>query len=111
VQLLRHRAGRGPTQAKSFWAGEDVLLALFEGGYTKAEQTLWERGRPDTALAYRSAVLDALDADLREIVEDAVDRRVTVILSSVHHEPDVTALVFLLEPAGAAAGGDAGGRG
>ena len=100
MQLLRHRAGRGPDQVRSFWAGDDVILALFEGGYTKAEQTLWAQGRPDTSLAYRHAVLDAVDAELRQIVEDSVDRRVRVILSSAHHEPDVMAIVFLLEPAG-----------
>jgi Na+-translocating membrane potential-generating system MpsC-like protein len=84
---------------------------VFEGGYTKAEQTLWGRGRPDTALAYRRAVLDALDADLHRIVEEAVDRRVRVILSSAQHEPDVMAIVFLLEPEGSAAGADGDGAG
>jgi hypothetical protein len=53
VQLFRLRAGRGATQAKSFWAGDDALLVLFEGGYTKAEKTLWDQGRLDTAAAYR----------------------------------------------------------
>ena len=65
VQLFRHRVGRGPTQAKSFWAGEDALLVLFGGGYTKAEQ-------------------------------------------SAHHDPDVMAAVFLLEPLGGSGSAEAG---
>jgi uncharacterized protein YbcI len=100
VHLMRERAGRGPTVAKSFWAGDDALLVLFGGGYTKAEQTLWDQGRPDTAVAYRHAVLDALEDGMREVVESCVGRPVVAVLATAHHDPDVMAVVFLLEPAG-----------
>lgn len=111
VQLLRHRAGRGPTQAKAFWAGDDALLALFGGGYTKAEQTLWNQGRSDTAVAYRHAVLGALEDDMRAVVEAAVDRPVIAVMATAHHDPDVMAVVFLLEPLGGSDSTDAGLRG
>jgi uncharacterized protein YbcI len=100
VQLLRHRAGRGPTQAKSYWAGDDAVLVLFGGGYTKAEKTLWSQGRSDTAASYRHAVLDALEADMRGVVEETLGRPVLAVLAAAHHEPDVMAAVFLLEPLG-----------
>ena len=100
VQLFRHRAGRGPTQAKSFWAGDDTLRVLFGGGYTKAEKTLWEQGRPDTASSYRHAVLEALQPDMRAVVEGSVGRRVEAVLAAAHHDPDVMAAIFLLEPLG-----------
>jgi hypothetical protein len=100
VQVFRHRAGRGPTDARSFWAGDDALLVLFGGGYTKAEKTLWDHGRPDTAEAYRRAVLDALEDEMRDVVTTAVGRRVEAVLVSAHHDPDVMAAVFLLEPLG-----------
>jgi hypothetical protein len=100
VQLFRHRAGRGPTRARSFWAGEDALLALFGGGYTKAEKTLWEQGRPETAASYRQAVLGALEPGMRAVVEDSVGRTVEAVLAAAHHDPDVMATVFLLEPLG-----------
>jgi uncharacterized protein YbcI len=100
VQLFRHRAGRGPTEAKSFWAGEDALVVLLGGGYTRAEKTLWAQGRPDTAVAYRRAVLEALDTDMRAVVESSVGRDVIAVLAAAHHEPDVMAVVFLLEPLG-----------
>ena len=108
VQLFRHRAGRGPTQAKSFWAGEDALLVLFGGGYTKAEKTLWDQGRPDTAVAYRHAVLEALGDDMRAVVEAASGRSVVAMLVSAHHDPDVMAAVFLLEPLGGNGSAEAG---
>jgi hypothetical protein len=108
VQLFRHRAGRGPTQAKSFWAGEDALLVLFVGGYTKAERTLWDQGHPDTAVAYRHAVLEALEDDMRTVVETSVGRSVDAVLVSAHHDPDVMAAVFLLEPLGGSGSAEAG---
>ena len=100
VQLFRHRAGRGPTQAKSFWAGDDALLVLFGGGYTKAEKTLWDQGRPETAVAYRRAVLEALEPGMRDVVEESTGRPVVAVLATAHHDPDVMAAVFLLEPLG-----------
>jgi hypothetical protein len=108
VQLFRHRAGRGPTQAKSFWAGDDALLVLFGGGYTKAEKTLWDQGRFDTAVAYRHVVLEALEDDMRTVVQTSVGRAVVAVLASAHHDPDVMAAVFLLEPLGGSGSAEAG---
>ena len=108
VQLFRHRAGRGPTQAKAFWAGGDALLVIFGGGYTKAEQTLWDQGRPDAAVAYRQAVFDALEDDMRAVVQTSVERTVDAVLVSAHHDPDVMAAVFLLEPLGGSGSAEAG---
>jgi uncharacterized protein YbcI len=108
VQLFRHRAGRGPTRAKSFWAGEDAMLVLFGGGYTKAEKTIWEQGRPDTAVAYRHAVLEALEDEMRDVVERALGRAVVAVLATAHHDPDVMAAVFLLEPLGGSGSAEVG---
>ena len=108
VQLFRHRAGRGPTQAKAYWAGEDALLVLFGGGYTKAEQTLWDQGHLDTATAYRQAVFEVLEEDMRAVVRTSVGRSVDAVLVSAHHEPDVMATVFLLEPLGGNGSAEAG---
>jgi Na+-translocating membrane potential-generating system (MpsC) len=108
VQLFRHRAGRGPTRAKSFWAGDDALLVLFGGGYTKAEKTLWDQGRPDTAMSYRHAVLEALEEDMRDVVERAVARPVSAVLAAAHHDPDVMAAIFLLEPLGGSGSAEVG---
>jgi hypothetical protein len=100
VQLLRLRAGRGPTEAKSFWAGDDTLLVLFVGGYTKAERTLLEHGRTHMALAYRHAVQGALEREMCAEVEQVTGRTVSTAMGCAHQEPDVVAQVFLLEPLG-----------
>jgi Na+-translocating membrane potential-generating system (MpsC) len=108
VHLFRQRAGRGPTQAKAFWAGDDALLILLGGGYTRAERTLWDNGRPDPVVAYRHAVLEALEDEMRDVVEASVDRSVEAVLVSAHHDPDVMAAVFLLEPLGGSGSAEAG---
>lgn len=115
VQLLRQRVGRGPSEVKSDWAGDDVLLVLFGDGFTTAERTLWNHGRSQTARSYRQAVMEALEPEFRALVEQQTERRVVALLSCTHHEPDVMAAVFLLEPLGGsdssdAGRGDAGGR-
>jgi uncharacterized protein YbcI len=108
VQLFRHRAGRGPTQAKTYWAGDDALLVLLGGGYTRAEKTLWSQGRTETAASYRHAVLEALEDDMREVVSESLGRSVVAVLAAAHHEPDVMAAVFLLEPLGGSGSAEAG---
>mgnify|MGYP000005732081 CR=1 FL=1 len=100
VQLLRHRTGRGPTEARVSWAGEDALLALFEGGYTKVEETLVAGGHRDKALAYRQALLDALESELCAVVEDALGRPVHAVVARPHRDLGVTAVVFVLARAG-----------
>src|SRR5215217_109176 len=97
VQLLRHRAGRGPTEAKSFWAGDDAVLVLFGGGFTRAEKTLSDHGRAHTALAYRHCVQEALEDAMGREVEAVTGRQVQAVLSCARQEPDVMAEIFLLE--------------
>ena len=65
VQVLRREVGRGPTQAKSFWAGDDLLIALFGDVFLRAEKTLLTHGQEDVAMAYRGAIQHALRQELR----------------------------------------------
>jgi uncharacterized protein YbcI len=99
VQLLRHEAGRGPTQAKTHWAGDDLVVVMFGGGYTTAERTLWSQGRHETTREYRLAIQDALRGQMCEEVERRLGRRVVASMSAFHHEPDLIAEIFVLERA------------
>jgi uncharacterized protein YbcI len=97
VQLLHQRAGRGPTQAKSYWAGDDILLVVLGDGFTDIERTLSERGHGRLALDYRSAIQEALEAEMRAEVEKLTMRRVVAAMSSLHKDPDLIVEVFMLE--------------
>jgi uncharacterized protein YbcI len=108
VKLLHDRVGRGPTRAKAFWAGDDALLVLFSDVYTRAEKTLWAQGQLETARAYRQAVLDTLENNMRSVVEETVQRPVTTVMTCAQHDPDVMAVVFLLESLGGSGSQHAG---
>jgi hypothetical protein len=52
-------------------------------------------------------VLDALEDDMRAVVEESVGRTVGAVLATAHHNPDVMAAIFLLEPLGGSGSGEA----
>jgi len=108
VRLFRRRVGRGPTEARAIWAGEDAVLVIFGGGYTRAEQTLWSEGRAETALSYRRTVLETLEDEMRAVLETEVGRPVEAVLTCARHAPELMAIVFLLEPLGGSGSVSAG---
>ncbi|MEA2400637.1 MAG: hypothetical protein QOK00_1040 [Thermoleophilaceae bacterium] len=94
---MRERGGRGPTRAKAYWTGDDTLIVLFRDCFTQAEKTLWAAGREHAADRYRHAVQGVLDTAMRQAVEHAIARPVIATMSCAHHEPDMMAVVFILE--------------
>lgn len=98
VQIFRRRVGRGPTEAKSYWAGRDLLVVVMSGGALRIEETLWEAGRRVEVEAGRAAVQDVLEQELRGAVEELTGREVHAFLSASRLEPEVTAELFLLTP-------------
>jgi uncharacterized protein YbcI len=98
VQLLRRSVGRGPTRAKTYWAGSDILLVVLSGGYLQSERTLRETGHGDTVEATRKALQDALEQDMRGIVEELTGRSVVAFLSASSLDPEVSAELFFLRP-------------
>jgi len=55
VSLFRDFAGKGPSACKSFWAGSDLVVVLLRGGFTIAEQTLYEGGHESSVRDSRHA--------------------------------------------------------
>ncbi len=80
--------------------GDNAVVVLLDDVLTQAEKTLWATGRHETAEAYRLAVLQAVEPEMREIVVEATGREVRATLHSMNHDPDVVAEVFLLVPDG-----------
>jgi uncharacterized protein YbcI len=100
VQVLRREVGRGPTQAKSYWAGDDLLVTMFGDVFLRSEKTLLTHGQEDVAMAYRGAIQHALRQELRAEVERVVGRPVIAAMGCAHHEPDLMAELFVFEPQG-----------
>ncbi len=98
VVLFRDFLGKGPDRCKAYWAGNDALVVLLVGGYTVAEQTLFEAGQGAAVQASRDALHKTLAARMRETVESLTGRKVTALLSASHQDPDLSAELFVLEP-------------
>jgi hypothetical protein len=106
VQLMRRDAGRGPTRAKSYWAGPNVLLTIFGDGFLMSEKTLLDHGLEGVAMAYRGAIQQTLREAMREEVEDTTGRRVVAAMGCAHHDPDLMVELFVFEPFKDRSGGD-----
>jgi uncharacterized protein YbcI len=106
VQLMRRDAGRGPTRAKSYWAGSDVLVTIFGDGFLLSEKTLLDHGLEGVAMAYRGAIQQTLRDAMRSEVERTTGRRVTAAMGCAHHNPDLMVEIFVFEPSKDRSGGD-----
>ncbi len=98
VQEFRASVGKGPSKCNSYWAGNDVLVVVLRGGYSVAEQTLFEAGEERAVHDSQHALQNAMEGRLTQIVEDLTGRRVAGFLSASRQSPDLRAEVFVLEP-------------
>jgi uncharacterized protein YbcI len=98
VRLYKEQFGRGPTKAKTEFAGPDVLVCTLEDSFTPAERKLAEMGEHqrlrDTRLYFQHATKDAFI----ETVERLLDRKVRAFNSSIDTHEDVSVEVFHLVP-------------
>ncbi|MGN6254819.1 MAG: Na-translocating system protein MpsC family protein [Solirubrobacterales bacterium] len=97
VRLYKELFGRGPTKARTEFAGPDIVVCSLENTFTPAERSLAEMGEHqrlrDTRMYFQSATSDKF----REIVERVTGRRVRAFISGLDASVDVCAEVFYLE--------------
>jgi uncharacterized protein YbcI len=101
VRLHKAYIGQGPTKARTY-ISEDLVVCVLQGGFTRAERTLFERGHTGAVIDQRQALDEALRQPLSDTIERLLDRRVVGFTSGVQPDDDLTTVVFLLEPAGSA---------
>ena len=66
VVLFRDFLGKGPERCKSYWAGPDLLVIVLSGGYTVAEQTLYDAGQGQAVQDSRHALQRTLAARMSD---------------------------------------------
>jgi uncharacterized protein YbcI len=98
VALTRRHWGKGPTKCRATWAGPDTILILLGDGLTAAEQTVSDAGHEDDVMAFRGLYHDAMNQRMTELVEHRTGRPVRAAMNASHADPDLTALIFVLEP-------------
>jgi uncharacterized protein YbcI len=100
VQLYKSLLGRGPSRARTYFAGPDMVVCSLEESFTPAERSLANLGEHQRLRESRLFFQHARETDFRQTVERITGRRVRAFLSATDTVEDVSCEVFFLEPLG-----------
>ena len=105
VKLYKEKFGRGPTKARTHFAGPDTVVATLQDSLTPAERTLVALGERQRLRDIRMFFQYATESEFRAVVEEATGRKVWAFVSGIDVERDVSSEIFYLEPQAHQAGG------
>jgi uncharacterized protein YbcI len=83
VKLHKEQLGRGPTNARSYFAGPDTLVCTLEDSLLPAERTMVEMGEHQRVRETRIFLQVASQARFIAAVEELVSRKVRAFASAV----------------------------
>jgi uncharacterized protein YbcI len=99
VRLYKEQFGRGPTKAKTEFAGPDIVISTLEDSFTPAERRMAEMGEAQRLRDTRTFFQHATEAEFCAVVERLLKRKVRAFVSGIDTDKDVSAEVFYLESA------------
>jgi uncharacterized protein YbcI len=108
VRLYKEQFGRGPTKARTEFAGPDIVVCTLEHSLTPAEQSLVAMGEHQRLRDTRQYFQHATERQFREVVERITGRPVRAFVSGIDTCVDVSSEVFHLGRPGEAPGPIAG---
>ena len=97
VQLHKDFYGRGPTRCKTYYQ-DDMITVLMRGGFTTAEETLFQSGRSGAVMEQRTQFQGAMEKRFADLITEETGRAVVAFMSTSHQHPDLVAELFLLAP-------------
>jgi uncharacterized protein YbcI len=97
VRLYKEQFGRGPTKARTNFAGPDIVIVTLEETFTPAELRLAEMGEHQRLRDTRLYFQHATQNEFRSVVERVLGRKVRAFNSAVDTETDVSVEVFHLQ--------------
>jgi uncharacterized protein YbcI len=101
VRLYKEQFGRGPTKARTNWAGPDIVMTVLEDTLTPAERNLVKLGEHQRLRDLRMFFQYATVKEFCEPVERLTGRKVRAFHSSIDTVADGMATeVFVLHPEG-----------
>jgi uncharacterized protein YbcI len=103
VRLYKQVFGRGPTRARTYFAGPDMIVCSLEKSFTPAERTMGDMGAHQRLRETRLFFQHAREDDFRETVQRITGRRVRGFLSGTDTQEDLSCEVFYLESNSSAA--------
>ena len=98
VHLYKELFGRGPTKARTSYAGPDLLVTTLENSLTRIEHTMANAGEHERLRDLRMHFQYLGEDDFVETVERITGRTVRAFVSGMDTRRDVASELFYLEP-------------
>jgi uncharacterized protein YbcI len=98
VRLYKDLFGRGPTKARTNYAGPDIIIATLENSLTRAERNMAAAGDHERLRELRSYFQYQAEPEFRAVVERVTGRSVRAFVSGMDTREDVASEVFYLHP-------------
>src|SRR3954452_21733255 len=98
VRLYKEQFGRGPTKARTEFAGSDIVICTLEDSFTPAEKRLAEMEEHQRLRDTRLYFQHATKPEFIGTIERILNRKVRAFNSSIDTHSDVAVEVFHLEP-------------
>jgi uncharacterized protein YbcI len=99
VRIYKEQFGRGPTKARTDFAGPDLVVCTLESSLTPVERRLAELGEHQRLRDTRLYFQHATETEFRQVVERILGRRVRGFISGLDTIEDISAEIFYMEPA------------
>ena len=90
--------GRGPTNARSDFAGSDALICTLEDALLPAERTMVQMGEHQRVHESRMFLQVATQDKFVAVVEELTARKVRAFASAIDPAPGVVFEIFSFEP-------------
>ena len=96
VGLKKEYYGKGPTKAKAY-INDNIVFVVMEGGLTRNEVTLLERGHHILVRDYRLRFQEAVEEEATSAVEKLTGRKVIGYHSQIVFDPECVFEIFVLD--------------
>lgn len=96
VRAQKRFFGKGPTQAKSYFL-DDMLIIVLKGGLTTAEKTMLDFGEEDQVRQFRQNFENQMTDRLTEMIEQLTGRKVVTYQSQIMFSPDRVVEMFVFD--------------
>jgi uncharacterized protein YbcI len=101
VRLYKEQFGRGPTKARTNYAGPDTLVTTIENSLTPAERNMIALDEHQRVREIRMFFQHASERLFVETVERITGRKVLAFVSGIDTARDLSSEVFYFEPVSA----------
>jgi uncharacterized protein YbcI len=98
VRIYKEQFGRGPTKARTGYAGPNTIVSTLEESMTAAERSMVRRGAYLRVTETRLWFQEATREEFMNTVEAITGRKVRAFMSGMDSYADVSVETFCLEP-------------